>query len=315
MPAAPIWHNFLPSSAADIQDPAAIALLRQLKRQAVPLRQAVTSRSQRPIEIATAYIHQRPDRGSTSQRDTSPILLLHGFDSSLLEFRRLLPLLSQQETWAVDLFGCGFTDYVADLAVNPQTIRQHLYHFLEVRVCQPVMLVGASLGGAVAIDFALHHPDWVQSLVLIDSVGFSGSFPVGQFLPQPLIEWGADWLHFRKQAALATASALPGIDPILVDALRCSLLHQEIPGWKAAIASFTQSGGYADLHRQVAQVQHPTLVLWGELDDVLGTADAYKFKQAISSSQLHWIKQAGHVPHFDQPGQVAQSVAAFQDTR
>jgi pimeloyl-ACP methyl ester carboxylesterase len=52
------------------------------------------------------------------------------------------------------------------------------------------MLVGASLGGAVAIDFALNYPNWVRSLVLIDSVGFSGSFPVGQFLPHPLIELG-----------------------------------------------------------------------------------------------------------------------------
>ncbi len=134
-------------------------------------------------------------------------------------------------------------------------------------IAQPVILVGASLGGAVAIDVALHYPNCVRSLVLIDSVGFSGSFPVGQFLPNPLIELGADWLYFRKHAATSLASVLPMVDPTLVDALRCSLVHQEMPGWKTAISSFTQSGGYADITNRISEVSHPTLILWGERDD------------------------------------------------
>jgi len=315
MPAVPVWPNFLPSSVTKIQDPAAIDLLRQLERQTVqvPLQPNSTDLAQISVEIATACVHQHPGQGQHHQSDSAPILLLHGFDSSLLEFRRLLPLLSdRQETWAVDLFGSGFTDYVADLAVNPQAIRQHLYYFIKTQICRPVLLVGASLGGAVAIDFSLHYPDWVRSIVLIDSVGFSGQFPIGQFLPPFLINWGADWLHFRKQAALTAASVLPIADSLLVDALRCSLLHQEMPGWKPAIASFTQSQGYTNLNRQIAQIQHPTLILWGEADEVLGTADAIKFEQAISNSQLRWIKQAGHVPHVDQPQQVAQLIQAFQ---
>jgi pimeloyl-ACP methyl ester carboxylesterase len=305
--------DFLPPSVVDIQDSEAIALLQQLQRRVVqvPFKQGTTALAQLSVGIATAYVCHSPDR-STSQPNAAPILFLHGFDSSLLEFRRLLPLLAiRHEIWAVDLFGSGFTEYVPTLPVNPQTIRQHLLSVVETWIGQPVMLVGASLGGAVAIDFALNYPNWVQSLVLIDSVGFSGSFPVGQFLPHPLIELGANWLHFRKQAALIAALAFPIIDPTLVDALRCSLLHHEMPGWKAAIASFTQSGGYANLSDRIAQVNHPTLILWGEADDVLGTDDATKFEQAISDSQLIWIREAGHVPHFDQPQSVAAHLLTF----
>ena len=301
-----MFADFLPPSVVDIQEKEAIALLQQLERQVVqvPFEQGTTA-------IATAYIRHCPDQ-SASQPNAAPILLLHGFDSSLLEFRRLLPLLANShETWALDLFGSGFTEYVPTIAVNPQNIRQHLLSVVETWIGQPVILVGASLGGAVAIDFALNYPNWVRSLVLIDSVGFSGSFPVGQFLPHPLIELGANWLHFRKQAALTAALALPMIDPKLVDALRCSLLHHEMPGWKAAIASFTQSGGYANLSDRIAQVNHPTLILWGEADDVLGTDDATKFEQAISGSQLLWIPEAGHVPHFDRPQSVAAHVLTF----
>jgi pimeloyl-ACP methyl ester carboxylesterase len=51
--------------------------------------------------------------------------------------------------------------------------------------------------------------------------------------------------------------------------------------------------------------------LWGEADDVLGTDDATKFEQAISGSQLIWIREAGHVPHFDQPQSVAAHLLTF----
>jgi pimeloyl-ACP methyl ester carboxylesterase len=118
-------------------------------------------------------------------------------------------------------------------------------------------------------------------------------------------------LQFRKRAALTAALAFPIIDPTLVDALRCSLLHHEIPGWKAAITSFTRSGGYANLGDRIAQLNHPTLILWGEADGVLGTDDATKFEQAISGSQLIWIREAGHVPHFDQPQSVATHLLTF----
>jgi len=230
----------------------------------------------------------------------------------VLEFRRLLPLLAtERPIWTVDLWGFGFTEYMPPLAVHPGNIRRHLLSVLETWIGEPVILAGASLGGAVAIDLALHHPNWVRSLVLIDSVGFSGSVAVGQLLPNFLIEWGAEWLSLRKRAALAAALALPIIDPILVDALRCSLLHQEMPGWRAAIAAFTRSGGYASLGTRIAQLQHPTLILWGEADAVLGTEDALKFEQAISGSRLIWIPQAGHAPHWDQPQAVAAHLLAF----
>jgi pimeloyl-ACP methyl ester carboxylesterase len=62
---------------------------------------------------------------------------------------------------------------------------------------------------------------------------------------------------------------------------------------------------------RIALVNHPTLILWGEADDGLGTDDATKFEQAISRSQIIWIQKAGHVPHFDQPKSVAAYVLTF----
>lgn len=301
-----MFAHFLPSSVAEIQDAGAIALLKTIQRRTVevPFQQGLTA-------LSTAYVHFASQLSSCFP-NTPPILLLHGFDSSLLEFRRLLPLLAGSgDVWAIDLFGLGFTEHPAAIPVNPGSIRQHLLRIVETWIGEPIVLVGASLGGAVAIDFALHHSNWVRSLALIDSVGFSGSFPIGQFLPQGLIDLGADWLYFRKRAALAAASVLPMVHPTLIDALRCSLLHQEMPGWREAITSFTRSGGHADLSDRIAQVIHPTLILWGKADDVLGTADATRLERAIADSQLIWIEDAGHVPHFDQPQVVANHLLSF----
>lgn len=297
---------FLPSSVGALQDAEAIALLQKMQRCVVqvPSQQGTTA-------VATAYASYSPE-SSLAALKSAPMLFLPGFDSSLLEFRRLLPLLTDhQEVWAIDRYGSGFTEYVPTLAANAQTIRQHLLSVLETWLRQPVMLVGASLGGAVALDFALHHPHWVRTLVLIDSVGFSGSFPVGRLLPQPLIELGADWLAWRKHAALAAASVLPMTHPNLIDALRCSLLHQEMPGWKESMTAWTQSGGYANLSEHLTQITQPTLILWGKADDVLGTADAIRFERALAKSQLVWIEDAGHVPHFDQSQVVADHLLTF----
>lgn len=293
--------EFLPGSASEIEDTDAIALLQQLQRRSIQ-----TSLELETVEIATTYVY------AACEHSTAPIVLLPGFDSSLLEFRRLFPCLAaQHSTWTIDLIGFGFTRAIPAVSICPQVIREHLLSLVQTWIAQPVILVGASLGGAVAIDFALHYPNWIQSLVLIDSVGLSGSFPIGQWIPRSVLEFGADWLQFRKQAALRAALTIPGIDLTLIDALRCSLLHQSMPGWKEAIVSFSQSGGYANLDTQLGKIHHPTLILWGTSDDVLGTKDATQFQEAISNSELIWIEKAGHVPHFDQSEAVAVHLSRF----
>ena len=71
-----------------------------------------------------------------------PIVLVPSFDSSILEFRRLFPLLeAKQESWAVDVAGWGFTDagFAEDknTALGPQEKREHLYSFWKQQVRAP----------------------------------------------------------------------------------------------------------------------------------------------------------------------------------
>lgn len=285
----------LSSQIERLRDRAAIQLLEQMQHEQIPL----TSTA-----IDTAYVQQGQHHPS--------ILLLHGFDSSLLEFRYLMPLLSTHyQTWAIDCFGFGFTQRSQTLPVHPITIRQHLYQTWQFLINEPVILVGASLGGAIAIDFALNHPNCVSKLVLIDSVGFSGSFSIGQWIFPPFDTIAVEWLRLRKWMALTAAETMPNSDQHLIDAIRCSLLHHDVSGWSDATISFTKSGGYWELSRKIAQVQHPTLVLWGETDDVLGTGDAEKFRDAIKNSQLIWMQNCGHNPHLEQSQVTAEHILNF----
>ena len=296
MPHALMFPSFLPESVKQLTEPSSIALAQKIQRRAI-------ATPFHPHPLNTAYVK--------AGKGNPPILLLHGFDSSVLEFRRLLPMLAaHHETWAVDLLGFGFSDRLEELTYAPKTLKSHLYAVWKTLINQPVILVGASMGGAAAIDLTLNYPEAVHKLVLINSVGFTGSFVIGSYLLPPLDSIAVEFWRQRKLQSLLWSSF--GLaNSTIVDAIRCAALHLEMPLWSQALASFMASGGYIDLAPRISQIQHPTLILWGERDDVLGTADANKFRQAISHSKLVWLPMAGHVPQWEKPQAVAQQIFEF----
>lgn len=287
----------LPAESAQLTEATSIALSQGIERTdiATPLCAS---------PIPTAYIHQ----GSGG----IPIVLLHGFDSSLFEFRRLLPLLAAtHETWSVDLLGFGFTDRPADSPFTPAAIKIHLYHFWKTLIARPMILVGASMGGAAAIDFALTYPNAVQKLVLIDSAGFARGPAIARFLFPPLGELAANFLRSPNVRRKVSLQAYYDGSFVSSDALLCGALHLQSPNWQQAIIAFTKSGGYNFLAAKIAAIAQPTLILWGDSDKILGTQDATKFQHAIAHSKLIWIKHCGHVPHLEQPQVTAKQVLAF----
>ncbi|HEY9635768.1 MAG TPA: alpha/beta hydrolase [Coleofasciculaceae cyanobacterium] len=290
--------SFLPSEIAQLTESTSIALAQSIEQ--IPI---TTPLSKQPI--ATTYVHQ--GSGGT------PILLLHGFDSSVFEFRRLLPLLAQEnETWAVDLLGFGFTERLAGIPISPTAIKTHLYYFWETLINQPVILVGASMGGAAAIDFALAYPQAVKKLVLIDTAGYTAPPNIGKFMFPPLGYLATTFLSNSKIRQRISINAYFDKSFASLDAQLCAALHLKSQGWHQALIAFTKSGGYAAFGEKLSAINQPTLILWGESDQILGTGDAYKFKEAIAHSQLTWIQDCGHVPHLEQPQITAKHILDFQ---
>ncbi|MEH1987018.1 alpha/beta fold hydrolase [Nostoc sp.] len=292
-----MFPNFLPSQVNQLIDPTAIAFVQSIERIAL-----ATSLSQHPI--STTYIH-KDSKGT-------PILLLHGFDSSILEFRLLLPLLAtQNETWAVDLLGFGFTQRQKEINYSPTTIRIHLYNFWKNLINRPITLVGASMGGATAIDFTLTYPQVVKSLILINSLGYTNSPPFSKYLFPPFDFLAVEYLRQRHILALNVCSIFPNLDTKILLAIQCAMLHQEMPGWNDAMIDYVKSGGYTELANRIAQIDKPTLILWGETDDMLPSKDAEKFQQSLANSQLILLKNCGHTPQIEQPQITSQHILHF----
>lgn len=249
-------------------------------------------------------------------KGSPPLLLLHGFDSSLLEFRRLLPrLATEAQVWAVDLLGFGFTERPADLQISPLSIRKHLHSFWQTCIQEPVVLVGASMGGAAALDFLLTYPDLVQKLVLIDSAGYQNGPMLGRFLGDRPGYWLTEGF-LKKESVRQRISEKAYFDRSYasVDAQRCAALHLNCSGWSKALISFTRSGGYASFRSRLEQVHCPTLVLWGECDRILGMKDATQFERLIPDCRLQWIPKCGHVPHLEKAALTANAILEFMES-
>lgn len=287
-----------------LTEPTSLALLAQIQRLQIQVEPSSTLTDPlHPITIETSYVQQ----GEVTP--LPPILLLHGFDSSLLEFRRLLPLLSpHRQVWAIDLLGFGFTERPAGIDYSPTSIQQHLWACWQTLINQPVILVGASMGGAAAIQFALSFPQAVEQLVLIDTAGYTDGPKAGKWLIPPLGYLATEFL--RQPRVRQAISQKAYYDPIWAseDARNCAALHLLQPRWREALIAFTQSGGYPSLKAQLPDLTCPTTLIWGDCDRILGTKVAVAIAAAIPNSCLNWIPQCGHVPHLEQPQATAAAI-------
>ena len=294
-----MFPDYIPTDANKLTEATSIALAKQIQLQSI-----FTSFSAE--SIPTAYVQQ--GKGST------PILLLHGFDSSLLEFRRLMPLLAEtQEVYAVDLLGFGFSDRVPNLPYGAAGIKTHLYYFWKTVIQKPVILVGASMGGAAAIDFTLAYPELVKKLVLLDSAGLAKQPVIGKFMFPPLDYWATEFLRNRKVRKNISKAAYYDKSFASVDAQICAALHLQCPNWNQALIAFTKSGGYGSFINKIKDISQPTLIVWGKQDKILGTKDAGKFAKFISNNKLVWIDKCGHVPHLEKPQIVATEILNYSN--
>ncbi|MGV2826989.1 alpha/beta fold hydrolase [Myxosarcina sp. GI1(2024)] len=295
-----MFPSFISTKAQELTEATSIALAKQIKLAAIAT--PLSSES-----IPTTYVNQ-----GDGVSEAAPILLLHGFDSSLLEFRRLIPLLAKtRSTWGVDLLGFGFSDRNPVIPLNSETIKIHLYYFWKSLIKQPVVLIGASMGGAAAIDFALTYPKAVEKLVLIDSAGLAKQPAIAKLMFPPLDYLATEFLRNPKIRQNISRAAYYDKSLANVDAQICAALHLQCPNWNKALIAFSKSGGYGSFTEALAKIQQPTLILWGKQDKILGTKDASKFAGAIPNSKLVWIDDCGHVPHLEKPQQVATEILQF----
>ena len=233
-----------------------------------------------------------------------PVLLLHGFDSSFLEFRRLAPLLaSGVQLFIPDLYGFGFCPRPTGGDYSPSGVLRHLEVLAREiggRNPAPLGLIGASMGGSVAVELARRLPEQVNRLLLLAPAGLTGR-PMP--LPPLLDGLGVRFLALPgvRRGLCRTAFADPDA-AVGAAELEIASLHLQSPGWADALRRFARSGGFAGGGSPLPH--QPITVLWGANDRIL-RAPQKRAALALLGERVRELDTCGHLPHLDQTASVA----------
>ncbi|KAJ7974317.1 alpha/beta-Hydrolases superfamily protein [Quillaja saponaria] len=294
------FPTFLPKEVEKIKDPFARNLAKRIERLPVQIEsseKSIMSSCVKPLK----------------QSEINPVVLLHCFDSSCLEWRCIHPLLEEAglEPWAVDVLGWGFSDLERLPPCNVESKRSHLYQLWKSYIRRPIVLVGPSLGAAVAIDFAVNHPEAVEKLVLINASVYSEGTGNLAKLPKSVAYAGVSLLKSIPLRLYANILAFNGISlATCIDWTNVGRLHCLLPWWKEATISFINSGGY-NVVSHIKQVNQKVLIICGERDKIISYKQAVRLHSELHDAKLRQLPDGGHLPHVDKPYSVAKLIIDF----
>ena len=227
-----------------------------------------------------------------------PILLLHGFDSSFLEFRRIYQELKRNfQVIIPDLLGFGFTPRCATNEYNPSQIISYLIDIIEtLKITKNLKIIGASMGGSIALKLAFEIPNTIDKIILLSPAGLFGE---PKNIPFPLNQIGASFLGLRQVRKSLCRQAFAYPDKCVGEMEeQIASIHLGCKGWRNSLASFAKSGGFAGSHKYIQNFSIKTLC--GENDRILGKKEIKNIK-GIEKLNFVGLQNCGHLPHVDLP--------------
>lgn len=247
--------------------------------------------------------------------DGIPVVLIHGSMGSLHMWEGWARELGgKARLISVDLPGHGLT---GAWPRDEYTIEAYA-DFVEVLVdtlnLDRFVLVGHSMGGAVAWTFAATRPDRVSQLILVDAAGYprtSGEAPLPIRLARtPVI--GDLGIYFKPERLVRRSLGEVYADPAMVtpERVRRYAELQRFPGNREATLQRARLQEPLD-PTPLKRLDVPTLILWGGKDRWVPTADAFRFQNDIKGAELEIFEALGHNPMEEDAKATAAAVAAF----
>tara|TARA_B100000700_G_scaffold74222_1_gene82864 strand:- start:738 stop:1643 length:906 start_codon:yes stop_codon:yes gene_type:complete len=237
------------------------------------------------------------------------VLLLHGFDSCFLEYRRLTPLLKNNNKLIIpDLYGFGFSPRSSGNKYGFKYLVRHLDSVLNYfSENHPIGIIGASMGGALALELARRNPKKINKLLLLSPAGLVGKNPK---IPWPLNHFGAYFLSqpivrrglCRQAFADPTKSVGPAEEQI-------ASIHLKVPGWQSSLAEFAAEGGVSNCGSP--KPTQPLKIILGENDRII-PKDEKDATRKLYNSNIQIATNSGHLPHLEEPELVAEAWELFK---
>jgi pimeloyl-ACP methyl ester carboxylesterase len=266
----------------------------------------------------------------------SPVLFIHGLGSSgYMEWRfNLEATADRHRVFAPDLPGFGRSEKPRARYGIPYFTR-FIERYMEERGLRSAAVVGASLGGRIALELALESPRLVRKLVLVNALGLGRpnvhvsyglvTIPrVGEALmnvARGALRWAPSQTIRRVAARYAGSSSdlTRTMDDAYLDNLR-ELYAAE--GYHNAYLATVRSlvtpkavfGGQHDMTTRLNELKVPVQLIWGADDPLFPVAHAARAHSLIERSRLTVIEGAGHTPQAERPEEFNRVLHAFLDT-
>ena len=256
------------------------------------------------------------DWGTAGRR---PIVFLHGAALNAHTWDVVCLMLRQQyHCYAVDQRGHGESEWAENADYSADAHRGDIEAFVDRLGVDQFVLVGHSMGGFNAFNYAFHHSDRLAALVLVDagpSMLVKGARRIVDFVNQ------TTELDSLEEVIQKAIEFNPRRDPRL---LRRSVLHnfRQNPGgkwerktdlrmWHNSANRKQEWDRLRERFRQAVRVSCPTLVVQGSLSELFTTGDAQALAQQFAKGRYMQVGEAGHTVQGDNPRVFAQALAEF----
>jgi len=217
-----------------------------------------------------------------------PLVLLHGLFGALSNFENLIEYFRQHNKVIVPILPLFELDILHSTVGG---LAKFVHRFFEGRDLKNVHLLGNSLGGHVALVHVLKHPERVKSLIL---TGSSGLFENGMGDSYPK---RGDYEYIKNKTELTFYDPKTATKE-LVDEVY-GIVNNRIKAIK--IISLAKSAIRNNLGEELNQIKQPTLLIWGNNDNITPPFVAREFNKLIPNSELQFIDKCGHAPMMEVP--------------
>jgi len=225
------------------------------------------------------------------------VVLIHGSGPGVTAYsnwRLVLPALGEDfHVLAPDMVGFGYSDRPDDVEYNVQTWADQTVGFMDAMGIKKAHLVGNSFGGAIALRIATQHPERVDQLVLMGSMGVD--FPITEGLDTV---WGyegtiesmrnvLDFFAYSRDLVneeLAQVRYKASVEPGFQEAFS-AMFPAPRQRWVDAMSSPEE---------EISKLTHRTLVMHGREDKVIPVSNSYKLEELIDNADLAVFSHCGH---------------------